>query len=325
MNDLLSPALLPNGSWAGLPLFATGIGLELFASLVMGSALGLVGWWFFQIFQVEELQQGDQWRYDISRINELRRADSMYRLFQPAVQLLAFFNRRMFRDALPEINREIQAAGMSRFWIAEEYLAKLELIALFLSPIYIYVFMELVGAVGILFAAAAAALTVWYLRHRLAIRARTRLRLIKRRMPFLLDLLTLLMEAGATFLNALRQAVEEFRGHPVAEEFGRVLNDMNMGKTRAEAFAAMRDRLADDEITSIIGSILQGEQLGTPLANIFRTQADVLRLKRTQRAETIAGEAGVNMLLPGILVMISTVLVIIGPFLLNYLKFGWTM
>ena len=108
--------------------------------------------------------------------------------------------------------------------------------------------------------------TAWFLRRRLAVRARTRLRQIKRRMPFLLDLLTLLMEAGSTFIGALRQAVEEFHGHPVAQEFGRVLADMNMGKTRAEAFQAMRDRLADDEITSIIGSILQGENLGTPLA-----------------------------------------------------------
>ena len=82
------------------------------------------------------------------------------------------------------------------------------------------------------------------------------------------------------------------------------------------------ERLNDDEITSIITSILQGENLGTPLANIFRTQADVLRIKRTQRAELIAGEAGVNMLLPGVLIMAATVIIIIGPFFLNYLKFG---
>ena len=123
----------------------------------------------------------------------------------------------------------------------------------------------------------------------------------------------------------MKQAVEEFQGHPVAEEFGRVLGDMNLGKTRAEAFRAMRDRLADDEITSIIGTILQGEMLGTPLAKAFRTQADVLRLKRSQLAEVTAGEAGVNMLLPGMLVMISTVLIILGPFLLNYLYFGLSM
>jgi tight adherence protein C len=141
-------------------------------------------------------------------------------------------------------------------------------------------------------------------------------------MPFLLDLLTLLMEAGSTFISALKQARDEFRGHPVAEEFGRVLADMKMGKTRAEAFQAMRDRLGDDEISAIIGSILQGETLGTPLAGIFRTQADVLRVKRTQRAETLAGEAGVKMLLPAVLVMMATVLIILGPFLLNYVYLG---
>jgi tight adherence protein C len=80
----------------------------------------------------------------------------------------------------------------------------------------------------------------------------------------------------------------------------------------------MRRRLADDEITSIVGSIIQGEQLGTPLARLFRTQADVLRIKRTQRAETVAGEAGVKMLMPAILVMAATVIIILGPFLLSF-------
>lgn len=174
-------------------------------------------------------------------------------------------------------------------------------------------------------ALAAVGLTAWVLRRRLAARARRRLHEIKRRMPFLLDLLTLLMEAGSTFLAALRQSVAEFEGHPIAQEFGRVLTDMNLGKTRTEAFQAMRERLADDEITSILGSIIQGEYLGTPLARIFRTQADVLRIKRTQRAETLAGEAGVNMLLPAVLIMIATVLIIVGPFLLNYLKFGLSL
>jgi tight adherence protein C len=192
-------------------------------------------------------------------------------------------------------------------------------------PLYVYVFFSLFEQPGLALAALAVPITAWALRRRLANRARWRLRQIKRRMPFLLDLLTLLMEAGSTFLNALTQAVDEFRGHPVAEEFGRVVADMSLGKTRLEAFQAMRGRLADDEITSIIGSIIQGEQLGTPLARIFRSQADVLRVKRSQRAETVAGEAGVNMLLPGILVMAATVLIILGPFLLNYLKFGLSL
>ena len=54
-------------------------------------------------------------------------------------------------------------------------------------------------------------------------------------------------------------------------------------------------------------------------------QSDVLRVKRSQRAESIAGEAGVKMLLPGVLVMASTVIVILGPFVLNYLTFGFNL
>ena len=127
------------------------------------------------------------------------------------------------------------------------------------------------------------------------------------------------MEAGATFLQSLEEAVSEFRDHPVGIEFGRILSEINMGKSRIGALEAMRDRLNDPEVTSIIGSIIQGEILGTPLARLFRTQADVLRTKRTQRAETIAGEAGVKMLLPSVLVMAATVLIILGPFVLSFL------
>jgi tight adherence protein C len=307
------------------PLFAAlppGFELQLAASILVGLAVALVSYWFIRAMRSEDLEQGADWRYDVSRINELRRADSFFRFFQPAIQLFAFFNRRLFRASMPVMSREIQAAGLPRAWLPEEYLGKAELIGIFTIPLWVYVFFHAFGSEGLMLAPLFSVITAWYLRRRLTLKARMRLHQIKRRMPFLLDLLTLLMEAGSTFIGAMRQAVEEFHGHPVAQEFGRVLADMNMGKTRAEAFQAMRDRLNDDEITSIIGTILQGESLGTPLANIFRTQADVLRIKRTQRAELLAGEAGVNMLLPGVMIMAATVLIIVGPFLLNYLKFG---
>ena len=96
-----------------------------------------------------------------------------------------------------------------------------------------------------------------------------------------------------------------------------------MGKSRTAALDAMRDRLSDDEIGSLIGAIIQGEQLGTPLALLFRAQADVLRLKRTQRAETIAGEAAVKMLFPAVLIMVATVIIMLGPFILGLMTDDW--
>ncbi len=292
---------------------------EVIASAVVGASLFVLARTVSNTLHSEDLEQDEAWRYDVNRINELRRQDLVFRVFHPLVQLLARFNRVAFREYLPEIGREIQAAGLPRFWTAEEYLAKLEIIALLLSPAYLYAFVEVMGPAGSVMAIVLTIVTGWLLRRRLAARARQRLLQIKRRLPFLLDLLTLLMEAGSTFLQALAEAVEQFGDHAVGYEFGRVLSEINMGKGRTGALEAMRDRLSDDEITSIVGSIIQGEELGTPLAKLFRTQADVLRIKRTQRAETIAGEAGVKMLLPAVLVMASTVLIILGPFVLGFL------
>jgi tight adherence protein C len=299
--------------------------LPLLASLLMGAGAFWAAWWVVRALASEDLEQGDQWRYDVSRINELRRLDVTYRLFQPLVMLLARMNRSGLAAMLPGVGRHLQAAGLPRFWLPEEYLAKSQLHALLLSPLYLLVCLRYFDAPGILLAIVLTGATMVFLRYRLATRARYRVLLIKRRLPFLLDLLTLLMEAGSSFLNALDQGVGELQGHPVATEFGRVLSDISMGKTRTQSFQAMRDRLGDDEIGSIIGSIIQSEDLGNPLAKIFRTQSDVLRIKRTQRAETVAGEAGVNMLLPGILVMMSTVLIIFGPFVINFLYSGFSL
>jgi tight adherence protein C len=267
----------------------------------------------------EDAEQGDQWRYDINRINELRQMSPLYRIFYPMIAGLAVLNRGLFRESLPEIGRELQAAGYTRFWTPEEYLARLQTIALLLMPAFVYVCVEVMGTPGVVSALALTGLTAYWLRRRLASEAHYRLFQIKKKMPFLLDLVTLLMEAGATFMNALAEAVREFHDQPVGVEFGRVLAEIRMGKSRTMALEALRERLSDDEVTAIVGSIIQGETLGTPLATVFRTQADVLRIKRTQRAETIAGEAGVKMLLPGILIMASTVVIILGPFLLAFI------
>jgi tight adherence protein C len=289
------------------------------ASALIGAAIFALVRTVVNTVQVDEYEGDRSWQYDVNRINELKKVDWFYRTFSPLVELCARFNRVAFRDTLPVMHREIQASGMPRFWLAEEYLGKLEILSLIIAPIYVYICVQSfgMGSPGAILAIVLTGLTLWILRHRLTQRARYRLLLIKRRMPFLLDLLTLLMEAGSTFMHALEQAVEEFGEHPVAMEFGRVLIEINMGKSRTNALESMKNRLNDDEITSIVGSIIQGEQLGTPLARIFRTQADVLRIKRTQRAETIAGEAGVKMLLPTVMVMAATVLIILGPFVLS--------
>ncbi len=292
------------------------------ATAVVGAFVAMSVWWVVAALTTDDLEQDAEWRYDVSRINKIRQLDPVYRLFQPLIHVFAKLNRAAFGSSLPEVYREIQAAGLPRFWLPEEYLARCELLALLAAPAYLFACINYMGIAGTVTALMLTVITAWLLRRRLSKQAQRRLVTIKRRLPFFLDLLTLLMEAGASFLDSLKQAVREFEGHPVSIEFGRVLTDMNMGKARTEAFDNVRKRLNDDEMGAIIGSIIQSEELGTPLSHIFRTQADLLRVKRSQRAETLAGEASVNMLLPGVLVMAAAVLIILGPFALNYLMFG---
>lgn len=298
---------------------SAGILWALLGSLLLGGAIFLLCWTLLRLLASNDLEQDESWRYDVSRINALRGVSPLFRFLQPVIQGLARINSRLFTDALPEMHREIQAAGLPRYWTAGEYLARLQVLALIATPLPAWMFLSAMGMPGIVPALLCPVLLVLFLRYQLTVRSRYRLFQIKKRLPFLLDLLTLLMEAGSTFLLALEEAVAEFRDHPVGQEFGRVLAELGMGKNRTAALEALRQRLSDDEITSIIGSIIQGEELGTPLAVIFRTQADVLRIKRTQRAETMAGEAGVKMLAPAVIVMASTVIIILGPFVLSFI------
>ena len=226
--------------------------IGLAACLVMGGAVTIFIFWLLRSLATDDLEQDDEWRYDVSRINGLRRSDPVFRLFQPLIQTAARFNRNVFGGELPELGRQIQAAGMSRYWLAEEYLGKLELISILLLPVYALSFVATIGGMGVLTAFIASGMTFWVMKRQIKRRAERRLILIKRRMPYLLDLLTLLMEAGSSFIHALQQAVHEFARQPVAEEFGRVLADMNMGKARSEAFDSIRRRLDDDEINSCL-------------------------------------------------------------------------
>lgn len=144
-------------------------------------------------------------------------------------------------------------------------------------------------------------------------RAAKRAEEIQDNLPDVLDLLTVSVEAGLGFDAALVKVVEKIKG-VVSHEFGRVLQEIKMGKPRRDALRDLGSRSGADDMISFVGSIIQADQLGVSIGNVLRLQSEQMRQKRRQRAEERALKAPVKMLIPLILFIFPTIfIVVLGP------------
>ncbi|HEY3353090.1 MAG TPA: type II secretion system F family protein [Polyangia bacterium] len=146
---------------------------------------------------------------------------------------------------------------------------------------------------------------------------------ISRALPYSLDLLTLSVEAGLDFQAALGTVVEKGRPGPLQEEFGMVLSEIRLGKTREEALRNLSARVQLDVLTSFVSNLVQAERMGTSLGKILRIQSTQMRVARTHRAEKLANEAPIKMLAPLIGCIFPTVfMVLFGPILYRLMSGG---
>jgi tight adherence protein C len=145
---------------------------------------------------------------------------------------------------------------------------------------------------------------------------------VRMALPDALDLLTICVEAGLGFDAALARVYEKW-DNELSRSFGRVLREIQFGKTRREALRDMSDRTGVSELTSFIAAVIQSEQLGVSLAHVLRIQSDQMRIKRRQAAEELAHKAPIKMLFPMALFIFPTIcIVIMTPAFLNILQSG---
>ncbi|MCY2925233.1 MAG: type II secretion system F family protein [Planctomycetota bacterium] len=237
-------------------------------------------------------------------------------ILRPLMLLMLSMAHRL---ALPGLKRWIRqklvASGNPDFYTPEEHLAIALLTGSALAGVMEVLYLVVAGefSVVILFFAMASGFLLTILQ--LYSRASTRVRTIGKRVPYALDLIALAMGAGATL-------IKEGGPDPFNAELRAVLAEINLGTTRRRALENLAERVPLEMLRSIIASIVQAEELGTPLAEALHSQATLMRMHRTVRAEHAAAVASVRILLPSLLILMGVVLALFGPMIVNAAERG---
>jgi tight adherence protein C len=128
-----------------------------------------------------------------------------------------------------------------------------------------------------------------------------------------LDLLTISVEAGLSLNAAISQVVQNVPG-VLSSEFARMLQEIQLGVPRSEAFRHLADRTDVEELNGFALAMIQADVFGVSIASVLRTQAQQLRIKRRQAAEAKAQQTPVKIVFPLVLCILPALfVVIIGP------------
>ena len=236
------------------------------------------------------------------------------RVFQPAVAMLSNQVKKFTSRALVDrVARELQLAGLAGRVTVEQILAlRLVLLVIGIGLVTIVLSGDIsTNTIGI----AGLTLMVAYLLPKAALtrRANERQRLIELSVPDLLDQVTVSVEAGLGFDSALARAATNGRG-PFAEELRRVLQDIQVGRTRDQALDSLLRRTDVDDLRKFVFAIRQAERYGLPIANVLRVQASDARERRRARAEERAQALPVKLVFPLVLCILPALFVVVlGP------------
>ena len=100
-----------------------------------------------------------------------------------------------------------------------------------------------------------------------------------------------------------------------------MIQELQLGKLRREALREMADRMEVPDVSTFVAAIIQADQLGVSIARVLRIQSDQMRMRRRQRAEEQANQAGIKML-PAIVFLIfpAIFIILLGPAAIQVIK-----
>jgi tight adherence protein C len=215
------------------------------------------------------------------------------------------------------LDKQLAAVGRPKDWPLERLLIVKPTLALGAGILGLLNF--LASPAPARFAVLVAALAFGYFAPDLLVRtnAEKRRAKIRQELPNTLDQMLISVQAGLGFEAAMARTAQNGSG-PLADEMTRTLQDMQVGRSRKEAYLAMSDRVDVPDLRSFIRAIVQADAYGIAIAKVLKVQAHEMRLKRRQRAEEHAMKIPVKILFPLIFFIFPTLFIILlGPAVMN--------
>ncbi len=304
-----------------------GIPLEaILLTAVVGMFLAFT--MFVYGFVPDEVEEDEIYGYRLTKRKRLLDENDMYRMTMPLIKVFAHYFRRMTDNRFFQITQlradlrdKLMRSGFMGAYTPNEFLGLCCVSALGMFLALCFVTMMATGFPQIPVGVIAAFVGFYMPFIQLNGAIVDRLIEIDRRLPYTVDLLVLSMRAGLDFMTALDRVVtrgqEQNPDDPMVQELGVVLQEMRVGTARSDALINLCERVKSDYLQSMVGSILQSEKRGSPLANVLEVQIDTIRNKRTQKVEKMASQAAVKILLPMMFIFSSVIVVVMGAMILK--------
>jgi tight adherence protein C len=139
-------------------------------------------------------------------------------------------------------------------------------------------------------------------------------------LPDAIDLLNLCVESGLSFENAIARVSVSLDG-PVAEEFGGLIADIQLGKSRIEALSQLAERTKSKGLKQFVGSLLHVDRLGVPISGVLSEQASEMRAIRKDRAREQGQKVTIKILMPLMFCFLPAMfMIVLGPAIVQLVK-----
>lgn len=158
------------------------------------------------------------------------------------------------------------------------------------------------------------------MRYFLSFMVQKRKKAMEQQLPDVLDLLSVSVEAGLGFEQAVNHIVSNMEG-PLIDEFTVTYREMSMGRTRREALILLGERCNLEDVKSFAGALVQAGQLGISMKNVLRSQASAMRQNKKAKIQEKAMKVSVKILIPMLLFIFPVIfIVLMGPAVVNVLQ-----